>query len=110
MQQFLCKMALPVVLATAGCATSSSLSNANIPEARPRVIAQRVETAGWSHKDTSRASSLYALKCGRCHKFYDPAAYSADDWNMWMRKMSKKAKLEAVQEQLLSEYLAASRK
>lgn len=110
MQRFLCKMALPVVLAAAGCATSSSLSNANIPEAHPRVIAQRVQALGWSQKDTHRASALYALKCGRCHKFYDPAAYSAEDWNTWMRKMSKKAKLEPAQEQLLSEYLSIARK
>jgi cytochrome c5 len=110
MQRFLCKLALPVVLAAAGCATSSSLSNANVPEAHPRVVAQRVQAAGWSAKDIHRASALYALKCGRCHKFYDPAAYNAEDWNMWMRKMSKKAHLEPAQQELLSEYLAASRK
>lgn len=110
MQRLLCKLAFPLVLATAGCATSSSLSNADIPEAHPRVIATRVQNTGWSAKDTHRASALYALKCGRCHKFYDPAAYDAEDWNVWMRKMSKKAKLEPAQEKMLSEYLAASRK
>jgi hypothetical protein len=110
MQQFLCRLALPVILVMAGCATSSSLSNTNIPEAHPRVIATRVQNSGWTPKDTHRASALYALKCGRCHKFYDPAAYDSDDWNMWMRKMSKKANLEPAQAKLLSEYLAASRK
>jgi len=110
MQQFLCKMALPVVLAAAGCATSASNSNTNIPEAHPRVIATRVQNSGWSLKETHRASSLYALKCGRCHKFYEPASYSADDWEMWMRKMSRKSKLEPAQEKLLSEYLGAARK
>jgi hypothetical protein len=114
MQRFLlCRLALPVLVA-AGCATSSSPSssnsNANVPEAHPRVIAARVQASGWEQKETHRASALYALKCGRCHKFYDPAAYSADDWDLWMHKMSKKAKLEPAQEKILADYLAAARK
>ena len=110
MQQFLCRLALPAFLVMAGCATSSSLSNVKIPEAHPRVIATRVQNSGWSATETHRASALYALKCGRCHKFYDPAAYDAEEWNMWMRKMSKKANLEPAQEKLLSDYLNAARK
>jgi cytochrome c5 len=111
MQQFLRKTALPAVLiVAAGCATSSSLSNANVPEAHPRVIAARVQSAGWSAPDTHSASALYALKCGRCHKFYDPAAYSSEDWDLWFHKMTKKAKLEPSQEKQLSDYLSAARK
>jgi len=110
MQSFFCKLALPAVLVMAGCATSSSLSNANVPEAHPRLIATRVQSSGWPEKETHRASALYALKCGRCHKFYDPAAYASDDWDMWFHKMSRKAKLEPAQEKLLSEYLGAAQK
>jgi hypothetical protein len=111
MQRFLCKIALPAVLiVAAGCATSSSTSNSNVPEAHPRVIAARVQSAGWSAQDTHRASALYALKCGRCHKFYDPAFYTSEDWDLWMHKMSKKAKLEPSQEKQLSDYLSAARK
>lgn len=110
MQQFLCRLALPVVLVAAGCATSSSLSNPNVPEAHPRVVKQRVIATGVSTHEANRASELYALKCGRCHKFYDPAAYSNEDWEKWMRKMSKKTKLTAEQEQTLTEYLGAARK
>lgn len=102
---------LPAVISiAAGCATSSSLSNTKIPEAHPRVIAARVQNSGWSQNETRRASALYALKCGRCHKFYDPAAYDAEDWSRWMRKMSKKANLEPPQAELLSSYLTAARK
>jgi len=110
MQQFLCIVALPVVLVAAGCATSSSTSNPNVPEAHPRVIKQRVIAAGVSQHDANRASELYALKCGRCHKFYDPAAYSAEDWELWMRKMSRKTKLTVEQDKILSEYLVNARK
>lgn len=115
MQRFLLsRLALPAVLVAAGCATSSSPSssnsNANVPEAHPRVIAARVQNSGWPAKETHRASALYALKCGRCHKFYDPASYSSEDWDLWMHKMSKKAKLEPPQEKILADYLAAARK
>ena len=110
MQRFLCKTALPaVIIMAAGCATSSSLSNSNVPEAHPRVIAARVQSNGWSAQDTHRASALYALKCGRCHKFYDPAAYTSEDWEMWFHKMAKKSKLEPAQENLLNHYLSAAR-
>ena len=106
--QFLRITALLAVFVTAGCATTSN-SNTDMPEAHPRVIASRVNQAGWSLKETRRASDLYALKCGRCHKFYDPAAYLEEDWQTWMRKMSRKAKLEPNQEQLLTAYLAKAR-
>jgi hypothetical protein len=100
---------LPVVLVAAGCATSSQDSTSNIPEARPRVIEQRVQTIGWSAKDARQATSLYALKCGRCHKFYDPAAYAAADWDLWMVKMGKKARLTSNEQETLSTYLATAR-
>ena len=108
MQPFLCRLALPVVLVAAGCATSST-SNPNVPEAHPRVVKQRVIATGFSTHDANRSSELYALKCGRCHKFYDPAAYSSEDWDMWMQKMSKKTKLTSEQEQTLTIYLDVAR-
>lgn len=93
----------------AGCATSP-FSDANVPEARPRVILARVISAGWDPKTARPASALYALKCGRCHKFYDPQAYDESDWQMWHDKMARKSKLTPQQERTLSEYLKAARK
>jgi hypothetical protein len=55
------------------------------------------------------AQQLYEIKCAKCHKFYDPANYSQEDWDMWMRKMSRKAKLNPAQRDLLSEYLETFR-
>ena len=109
MQRFLCMVALPVILMTAGCATSPNPDNSNVPEARPNIVKERVIAFGWPHDRASHASSLYALKCGRCHKFYDPRAYSADDWDRWMVSMSKKSKLTENENELLSAYLAAAR-
>ena len=56
--------------------------------------------------DTAGGQKLYVAKCAKCHKFYDPAKYSEADWQMWMSKMSKKAKLKPEQEEILSRYIA----
>ncbi len=106
---FLSRCIAPAVLLwAAGCA-STSFTNSKIPEARPAVVAQRVAAAGWPKDETHRASSLYALKCGGCHKFFDPKAYDADDWEMWMDKMARKSKLTAPQTDLLTRYLESAR-
>ena len=48
---------------------------------------------------------LYVAKCAKCHKFYDPAKYSENEWQLWMAKMSKKAKLNPEQEAILAQYI-----
>jgi hypothetical protein len=55
------------------------------------------------------AEDLYYAKCIKCHKHYDPAAYSEKDWEMWMRKMSRKSKLKPEQDALLRRYLGEFR-
>jgi hypothetical protein len=45
----------------------------------------------------------------RCHKSYEPAAYSQPKWEMWMGKMRKKAHLTAEQDVRLHRYLQAYR-
>lgn len=62
-----------------------------------------------SAREIGNARNLYQMKCAKCHKFYDPAAYSEREWRSWMGKMSKKARLKPAQEQLLSTYLDALR-
>jgi mono/diheme cytochrome c family protein len=48
---------------------------------------------------------LYIGKCAKCHKLYDPAQYSALQWEMWMGKMTKKARLTDTQQQQLNSYI-----
>ena len=48
---------------------------------------------------------IYVAKCAKCHKFYDPAKYSDEDWQMWMTRMGKKAKLKPEQLEILSRYI-----
>ena len=65
--------------------------------------------AGLSAGEVKDAARLYTAKCMRCHKSYDPAAYSDPQWNAWMIKMRKKAHLGPEQDKLLSRYLDAYR-
>ena len=56
--------------------------------------------------ESAEGQKIYFTKCAKCHKFYEPAKYSEGDWQMWMTKMSKKAKLKPQQEEALSRYIA----
>lgn len=65
--------------------------------------------AGLSAEALQQAATLNAAKCARCHKLYDPRAYSESEWHRWMVKMSKKAHLQSEQEELLTRYFDAIR-
>ena len=67
------------------------------------------QAAGLSPEELKDAGKLYTTKCMRCHKSYEPAVYSQKEWDSWMGKMRKKAKLTPGQEQLLARYLDAYR-
>jgi hypothetical protein len=75
----------------------------------PQLTAEAASAAGLSAQEVTDASALYTIKCAKCHKFYKPADYSQKDWDMWMRKMSRKSKLKPAQEELLTRYLGAFR-
>jgi len=66
--------------------------------------AARAETAS-ATAAAPDGHKLYVAKCAKCHKFYDPANYSDYEWKIWMRKMSKKAKLKPEQQAAVSEYV-----
>jgi mono/diheme cytochrome c family protein len=55
--------------------------------------------------DANAAKKIYIAKCAKCHKFYDPGAYSDTNWSVWMAKMTRKARLKDAQSRLLSRYL-----
>ena len=62
-----------------------------------------------STTELAAARKLSAVKCAKCHKFYEPADYSQADWAEWMEKMRRKAKLKPEQFDLLSRYLEEAR-
>jgi hypothetical protein len=76
------------LLALAGCASPPPLAAA-APSADP----------------LAQGHQIYVAKCAKCHKFYDPAKYSDHEWNVWMKKMSRKARLKPEQEQALNQYI-----
>jgi len=61
--------------------------------------------AGLSTAELDQARKLYNTKCVRCHKWYDPAAYSDAAWQQWMIRMNKKARVKGDQAELLGRYL-----
>jgi hypothetical protein len=75
----------------------------------PVLNTNAANTAHFPLQQIEPANNLYVAKCAKCHKFYNPADYSQEEWDKWMRKMSRKAKLNPEQSQLLHEYLAAFR-
>jgi len=88
---------IAVVCATlTGCQTTGDSS---MPAPDPQRATQLSST------ELSQGRTLYANKCARCHRFYDPAKYDNAEWHMWMRKMSKKAHLSPSEEATLSKYL-----
>jgi hypothetical protein len=60
-------------------------------------------------KEIGAAQKIYAAKCAKCHRFYEPKNYSDVDWRTWMEKMTKKSKLKEEQATLISRYLDAYR-
>lgn len=62
-----------------------------------------------SATEQAQARKLYNAKCARCHKFYDPARYSDAEWQQWMTKMNKKARVKGAQAALLGRYLDSFR-
>lgn len=55
------------------------------------------------------AQDLNDIKCAKCHKLYHPADYSPAEWDGWMKKMSRKAKLKRPQQELLTRYFETLR-
>lgn len=94
-----------------GLSACASVDQGGKQTKKPFLAANAVppSTAGLSSDDIAQGATLHTAKCARCHKFYDPAAYSDTEWRLWMTKMAKKAKLTPDQEAVLSRYLEAFR-
>jgi cytochrome c5 len=98
-----CILIVAIAIA-AGCGTSSGSrgdkkSSSTIPLSGPFATAESVEAG----------RSVYVQKCARCHRFYDPAAYPDEEWQSWMKKMTRKARLTSEQASLINQYLNSFR-
>jgi len=102
---------LAALTAASGLAGCESSSPGGRPGGSPIPVLgeDAARVAGLSDQQVKDATALCAVKCARCHKFYNPSPYSQPEWNKWMSKMSKKAHLKPEQEELLTRYLGAVR-
>src|SRR6187200_1032122 len=86
----------------AGCMTPGEEEPSRPANWKLPATSEKPLSRGMSSERAARARKLYALKCAKCHGFYDPALYSASEWNEWMMKMSKKSRLQPEQEELIT--------
>ncbi len=100
-----------ILLLTAAltCAFFAGESRAIAEESSSQGSVNSAGSANLSSQEGAAARRLYQVKCARCHKFYDPAAYTDAEWSMWMNKMAKKSKLKPDQKDLLARYLETFR-
>ena len=104
MRLILAIVVVAVAAEVIGCKSSQTVSRNETARALSQMD-DAARVAGLADEEIARAQKLYIAKCARCHKFYDPVKYNNAEWHSWMTKMSKKARLKADQEQLLSRYL-----
>ena len=93
-------MVMGLVVLQAGCQSRPlARGSSRLPVPEPARLAE------FPPGDAAAGSRLYAIKCAKCHEFYTPAAYPEAEWRGWMTKMSRKARLEPDQRELLARYL-----
>ena len=102
MRTFTSTIIAGLILVLDGCQNTPSVVRA-LPPPDPARLAQ------YPPGDIAEAAKIHALKCAKCHQFYNPADYSEAEWRSWMIKMARKARLRQDQQELLSRYLDAFR-
>lgn len=74
------------------------------------VVNFSARAAELSATDLKAAQKIYVTKCAKCHKMYEPTAYTDEEWSTWMLKMKKKAKLKDEPFRLINGYTEMLRK
>ena len=80
----------------------------------PRVDAQLVSEAlrhdpAISTTTLEASRALYITRCSSCHALNQPTDYPPDEWAMWIRKMTPKAKLTPDEARDMLTYILAAR-
>lgn len=111
MRRRLYSILLAAALSGGGLASCANSARGARGASDPAPVADTaaVQAAGLTAGRAGEARKLYTAKCIRCHKAYDPRAYTDTQWTAWMSKMSGKAHLDSAQRELLSRYLEAVR-
>jgi len=101
MRHLLSPLLLLLALWQLGCANHTSVTRI---EPLPAGGINPSASDGLATDELSRAAKLSVTKCARCHKLYSPLAYTDAEWQRWVSKMRKRARLNPDQEQLLIRY------
>jgi hypothetical protein len=99
------RAALLIILAGGCLAVGGCLSTRINPSAAPPLLPPGGGAPLLSDEQMAEARQLFIAKCTGCHRFHPPAHYRAAEWNNWMTRMSRKAKLNADQDTRLRNYL-----
>ncbi len=95
------------VMLTMGC---QPRGNAHLPETTPAMA--KAAQARWPDATVdqlTRGRILMGARCSECHGLADPASEPANEWPEIMRRMAKKAKLDAAQREDVLRYVLAAR-
>jgi len=68
-----------------------------------------VKAGDLTELEIKKAQKLYVAKCAKCHKLYEPGNYTDAEWQSWMAKMIRKARLKPDQAKLLTRFLDETR-
>ena len=92
--------ALVLSMGVAGCQSSGD-------GGRGRMVPEPDPTRAMALPPTELAEGrrLSEIKCVKCHQFYNPKDYGRTEWDLWMKKMSRKAHLTDEEQRVLSHYL-----
>lgn len=55
--------------------------------------------------ELAEGKNLYENSCAKCHKLYEPAKFSKEEWQPILVRMQKKAKLDDVKMASITNYI-----
>jgi len=83
----------PVLLLAAACETTRTSRRAALDPTLP---------------PQERGRILYESSCNRCHALHMPSSYRAEEWELYVRKYGRKARLSVEERDLVLAYLQAN--
>lgn len=99
-----CKTTHPVSSAT----TTSAITSPLDPVKSDLAIAQ-THWPGTTLNNLEQGYSIFEDKCTHCHRAKRPQDFALNEWNVIMRKMGRKAKLDSDQYRLVFHYILTKR-
>jgi hypothetical protein len=63
---------------------------------------------GMDFTQLDNARTLYVNRCSGCHNLYLPKDHTLPEWNKVMDRMAPKAKLSAVERDIIQRYITAA--